>query len=260
MTLARAPVADVQPQLTTRLPDWFEAIYDPDGVIARHLLRLDQLAAKRGVRLYPQTDFRALKAVVEARRNLGTVLMPHVDPTYSTIGEENGFWILGIDEQGNVATTQAARYYDFSGSSLAQELRSFRFFYDEPGRFITSESYCRPPVEAESINGPALASGTLWVRSDLRGPDEEGTVLSGILPTMNRLIAIAKWWPKFFFTFSSYELYKRGVVRNFGFPHEAFGMEWQLHYGPVPTSGLFWMTREEMLGWAAEDIKQPAAA
>lgn len=261
MTLARKTARVAAPQVETRLPDWFEAIHDPGGVIARNVLRLDQLAAKRGVRLYPQTDFHTLKAIVETHRSQGTVLMPHVDPTYSTINGENGIWILGVDAQGNAATTQTGRYYDFTGSSLAAEMASFRFFYDEPARHLTPECYCRAPRDAaEVITGTAVSSGTIWVRPDMRGPGEEGIVLSQLLGKLTRLIAIARWWPKHMFTFSSYDLYNRGVVRNFGWPHESFVTEWHFPYGPVAPAGMFWMTREEMLGWAADDFKQPAAA
>ncbi len=260
MTHAHALIPAVRPQLTTRLPDWFEAIYDPGGVIARNVLRMDQLAAKRGVRLYPQTDFSALKTVVEEKRHLGTVLMPHLDPTYSTLSEENGYWIGGFDEHGEIAVIVAGRYYDFTRTSLAAELRNFRFFYDDPGRFITPECFCRPAAEAEMITGPSFTSGAFWVRPDFRGPDEDGVMLSKFIGALNRLVAIARWWPKFLFTFSRHELYNRGIAQRFGYAHVAFETQWHLHYGAVPASGLFWITREETLSLAADDFRQPAAA
>jgi hypothetical protein len=199
----------VQPQTETRLLDWFDPIHDPGGVISRTVLRLDQLAAKRGVRLYPQTDFRALKTIVEAHRAQGTVLMPHVDPTYSTIDETNGIWIYGIDAEGRSATTQAGRYYDFTGTNLAEEMASFRFFYDDPSKYLNESCYCRAPEAASQITGTALASGTIWVRPDMRGPGAEKIVLSQLLGKLTRLIAIAQWWPEYLFTFSSYDLYNR---------------------------------------------------
>lgn len=250
-----------KPQLTTRLPDWFEAIYDPDGVIARNFLRLDQLAAKRGIRFYPQNDFRVLKAIVEERRHLGTVLMPFVDHTCSTLSDDNAFWLLGIDGDGNVASTHTGRYFDFTGSSLAAEMASMRMFYDEPARFVTPECFANTPHEAtEVITGTAFHSGTMWVRPDMRGPDESGIVMSAVMGKLARLLGLAKWWPKHLFTFSSYALYNHGVVTRFGYAHEAFPVTWYLHYGPAPDCGMFWMTREELLGWAADDFKQLAVA
>lgn len=261
MTTLSAAIPATRPQLSTRLPDWFEAVHDPDGVIARNVLRLDQLAAKRGVRLYPQTDFDVLKAIVEERRSQGTILMPLVDPAFCTITEQNGFWLLGIDEHGEVASTHTGRYFDFNGSSLGAEMASFRFFYDDPGRYVTSECFVRSPRECHDVvTGTAFHSGTMWVRPDLRGPGDVGIVMSQVLGKLARLLGLARWWPQHLFTFSSYSLYNRGVVTNFGYPHEAFPVEWQLHYGPVPASGFFWMSREELLTWAADDFRQLAAA
>lgn len=157
MTALRRPEPNlaVQPQTETRLLDWFEPIHDPSGIISRTVLRLDQLAAKRGVRLYPQSDFRSLTTIVEAHRSQGTVQMPHVDADYSSVGADNGFWIYGIDADGRSATTQAGRYYDFTGTSLADELASFRFFYDDPSRNLTEGCYAKTPPEASLITGAA---------------------------------------------------------------------------------------------------------
>ncbi len=250
----------VQPQTETRLLDWFDPIHDPGGVISRTVLRLDQLAAKRGVRLYPQTDFRALKTIVEPRRHLGTVMQPYVDPTYSTVDARNAIWILGVDAEGVPATTVAGRYFDFTGSSLAAEMESFRLFYDDPARHITSDCYCRAAPAAMNIKGPAVHSGTMWVRKDMRGPGEDGIVLSQLLGKLTRLIAIAQWWPEHVFTHSSYDLYNRGVVANFGWPHESFQVDWRFPFGTVPSAGMFWMTRGEMLAWAENEVRQLAAA
>jgi hypothetical protein len=251
---------DVLPQTEVRLLDWFEPIHDPGGIVSRMVLRLDQLWAKRGVFLYPQTDFRALKTVVEAHRGQGTIMMPHVDPTYSTIGAENGVWFYGVDANGRAASTLTARYYDFTGTSLAAELESFRFFYDDPVRHLTEGCFVRTPPEASQITGSALASGTLWVRPDMRGPDKNKIILSQIAGRLGRLIGIGRWWPETVFTFSSYALCERGTVANFGYPKTAFPVDWVFPTGPAPSSGMFWMTRDEMLARAADDLRQLAAA
>jgi hypothetical protein len=263
MTALRSASASLAvPQTETRLLDWFEPIHDPDGVVSRTVLRLDQLAARRGVRLYPQGDFRALKAVAEANRHQGSVLAPNVDPDCSSVGPDNAIWIYGVDGDGRPATTQTGRYFDWTGTTLAAEIESFRFFYDEPARHLTPDCYCRMPrPAADVISGPTLQSGTIWVRPDLRGPDEHGIVLSQLLGRLTRMIGIARWWPRYVLTFSTNDLYKRGVVTNFGWLHQEFPVEWKLPGQPVYKGGLFWMTREEMLDWAGrEPVKPPVAA
>jgi hypothetical protein len=253
--------AGTQPQTTTRLLDWFEPIHDPDGLISRTVLRLDQLAARRGVRLYPQTDFHGLKAVAEANRHHGTVLAPNVDPDLSQVGPKNAIWLYGIDGEGRAASTQTGRYFDWTGTSLAAELESFRFFYETPINHLTADSFCRMPrPAAELLSGPVLQSGTIWVRPDLRGPDGDGIVLSRLLGRLTRMIGIALWWPDFVFTFSTNDLYKRGVVTNFGWQHQVFPAEWKLADQPIYSGGLFWMTREEMLDWARRELIMPPVA
>ncbi len=254
--LRRAEAAtSVQPQTEIRLLDWFDPIHDPGGVISRTVLRLDQLAAKRGVRLYPQTDFRTLTTIVEAHRSQGTVQMPHVHPGYSSVGPDNAFWIYGVDADGRSATTQAGRYYDFTGTTLVDELASFRFFYDDPSRHVTDACFVRTPPEAAGITGTVVASGTIWVRPDMRGPDKDQIILSSLLSKLTRVVALALWWPETTLTFSSYALYDRGVVNNYGYQHKAFPVEWVFPFGPAPSSGMFWMYREEMLAWADSEFR-----
>jgi hypothetical protein len=251
-----------RPQVETRLLDWFEAGHDPGGMISRMVLRLDQLAAKRGVRLYPQTDFWALKSIVEENRALGTVMMPNVDPAHSLLSEDNAFWIYGIDENGTSATTQVGRLFDWHGTNLAAEIESYRFFYADPSRVITEDCYCRIPRPAgELITGTVVHSGTIWVRPDMRGPGDVGIVLSQLLGRLTRLIAIARWWPDTMVTFSALDLHARGVVRNFGWTNEAFTAEWQLPGHAPYKAGMFWMQLQEMLDWTEEQLRQqPAAA
>ncbi len=241
--------------------DWFEPIHDPGGVVSRTVLRLDQLAARRGVRLYPQTDFHGLKDVAAANRQHGSVLAPNVDADLSRLGDANATWILGVDKDGQPATTQAGRYFDWSGTTLGAEMESFRFFYEHPVRHLTADCFCRMPrPAADQIVGAAFHTGTIWVRPDLRGPDEEGIILSQLLGRMIRLIGIAHWWPDYLFSFSTRALRDRGVVKNFGWSHHDPGAEWKLPGEAVYEGGLSWMSREEMLDWASAQPTRHAAA
>lgn len=246
-------------QTAVNLLDWFEADYDVGGVISRMVLRLDQLAARRGIRFYPQTDCLALRRLVDANLGQGAVMSPNMDIRFSSVTPENTFWLLGLDADGVPATTQSGRYFDWSRTNLAEEVESLRFFYDDPARHIEPGTYCRMPrPAAEQISGPVVHSGTMWVRPDFRGPGKEGIVLSQILGKLVRFLGIARWKPDYVFTFSSLDHHRRGVVRNFGYAHEEFPVEWKLPANDHYRGGLFWMTRKEMEDWATEQLKQPA--
>jgi hypothetical protein len=252
---------DVSPQLEVRLPDWFEAGHDPGGVISRMVIRLDQLALRRGSRWYPQTDFWALKEVQTANRAHGTITQPHIDPVHSDLTPENAFWILGIDEAGAPATTQTGLMFDWHDTTLAKELESYRFFYRDPKRVITEDCYCRIPRPAgDQISGTVVHSGGMWVRPDMRGPGDVGIVLSQVLGKLTRLVAISRWWPDFLVMFAAVDLYNRGVVSNFGWTHGAFKAEYKLPGHPPYAAGLFWMEIQELLNWAEEELRRPAAA
>jgi len=251
----QTPASKYGVQTEIRLLDWFETDNDPGGVIARMVLALDQLAARRGVRLYPQTSYEALRATVDDFRGQGANLSPNMDVAFSDVSDENAIWILGIDADGMPVTTQGGRYFDWTGTSMAAEMESFRFFYQEPERHVTGDMYCRiPRPEGDMITGPVMHSGSIWVRPDFRGPGEEGIVLSKVLGRLTRMIGMARWQPDYLFTFSSLDLYGRGVVKNFGWPHEAFQAEWHLPTFPHFRAGLFWMTREEMMDWARGEL------
>jgi hypothetical protein len=75
-----------------------------------------------------------------------------------------------------------------------------------------------------------------------------------VLGRLTRMIGLSRWQPDYMFTFSSLDLYGRGVVKNFGWPHEAFQAEWHLPSFPHFRCGLFWMTREEMMDWARGEL------
>lgn len=248
-------------QTRTRLLDWFEADYDVDGAISRLVLRLDQLAARRGIRLYPQTDFWGLKRVVDANRPLGANLSPNVDAAVSAVDAGNAFWLLGIDDQGKPAATQTARHFDWTGTTMSEEMESLRFFFADPDRHRDGRTYCRiPRPDGDLISGPVVHSGTMWVRPDFRGPGDVGIVMSQILGRLIRLISLSRWRPGYLFTFSSLDLYKRGVAKNFGYAHEAFTAEWDLPDYPGYRAGLFWITAEEMMSWARSEPARPLSA
>lgn len=252
-------------EIGQRLPDWYEPVFDPSHALARALLILDALALRRGVRLYPQWDYRGLKAVVGAGREAGfdTILASQADPDCCRLANDNAFWILGVDADGRPATTQTGRYYDWTGTTLRREVESFRFFYDRPQRHLDRTCWCEMPPSAEQVTGPTAHSGTIWVRPDLRGPDAEGIILSRLLGRITRLIAISLWAPRWLFTFSLLSLHKRGVVGNFGWDNWGPGARWQLAGQAPYDGGLAWMSTESFVRWASEltpdELTLPAA-
>lgn len=235
-----------------RLPDWYNPVALPNRAVARALLILDRLCASRGVRLYPQWDHRLLRQVVtegRARGHSDINMMPQCDPDCSRLGEDNAFWILGLDADGNVATTQTGRYFDLAGS-LADEMKSFRLFYEHPDRHIDASCWCEMPKRADEIRGPVAHSGTIWVRRDLRGPGPAGIVLSRLLGKITRLVEVGLFAPHRLVAFGSMELYRRGVIHNYDLTEWHPGARWKLPGAPAFDGGLMTMTTESLISWA----------
>ncbi|MBI1773770.1 MAG: hypothetical protein HYR63_00350 [Proteobacteria bacterium] len=197
------------------------------------------------------------------RRGLDMVFMPQADPVYCRLGPDNAFWILGVDLDGRVATTQGGRLYDWTGSNMKREVESLRFFYDRPEDHTDEGCWCEMPEAARQITGTAVHSGSMWVRPDLRGPSEDGIVLSQLLGKLTRALGVALWNAAYVFTFSSLELNRRGVVANFGYDHYETPLRLKLPERPLYEAGLCWMTARSFVDWAAtwtpEDFMQQEA-
>ena len=104
-----------------RLPDHVANLPNCHPDHARALLAIDQHARDRGVRLYPQTNFRLLSAIFSTHAESGARLAPLYDPQHHPLTPETAFWIAGLDDDGQVVLTAAARVFDLQATSLRDE-------------------------------------------------------------------------------------------------------------------------------------------
>ncbi len=72
----------------------------------------------RRIRIEYRTDFQHLLTTVAGLADKAE-LTPIFNVEDSDIGPENGFWIKGTDEDGEVVHVQAVRFDDLSGTTLA---------------------------------------------------------------------------------------------------------------------------------------------
>ena|SRR5258708_431041 len=231
-----------------RLPDWFAAVNPSNEVLARAVLKLDQMARDRGVWLYPQTDFWLLKKVVAQHRSMQAGLTPQCDPEFNLLTPENSFWIVGRDESGRVVTTQATRLFDWSTTNLKVEAESLRFFYADPGRQARDGDELIMDCEgARRITGRCIQAGTVWVHPDRRGADADGVNLSQILARITRFSARSRWDHDFTFSFVRNRLIESGLAERFGYPNVEPGISLKLPDFGVVHCHLVWMNRDELI-------------
>jgi len=120
-------------------------------------------------------------------------LFPTFDPRLSTLTPENAFCLVGRNRAGEVVTTQGGRLFDLSGSTLARECETMRFFYDDPKQQALPDESCEVTAQtASGITGLATFIGALWYRPDIRSLG-----LSPLMARIGRMYAYTRWAPDF---------------------------------------------------------------
>ncbi|MGL3210670.1 hypothetical protein [Bradyrhizobium sp. BR 1433] len=78
-------------------------------------------AAQKGIMLSLGGDFHEYVSITRATPTKGPTY-PNFRPDRSPIGPSEGFWMVGVDRNNEVAVLQAVRLYDLSRSNFAEHL------------------------------------------------------------------------------------------------------------------------------------------
>ena len=169
-----------------RFPEAVTIRHGEARILSRLFIAADNMARSRGVSLKFRNDFNALIGLNEAEIAKGTwyKMIDMFDPRLSAdLGPRNAFWIAAEDADGDIVATTCGRVYDWSGSTLASELRLM--FYG--GRDIGQKCTITAPL-AHEITGCVYYAGGVWVR-----PTHRSTGLSSLLPHVARAYAASRW-------------------------------------------------------------------
>jgi hypothetical protein len=206
-----------------RLPDQVTLVHGPRDVLGRFILLADRATRDRGIYLSLEDDFDTLLKLNEENRHHWHPLAPSFDPRYSDVSGENGFWILGRNEDGEPVLTQVVRYFPMNETTLSRELQSLRFFYGEPARTAERGERCEVSApDADRIRGHVVYSGGTWFRPDFRGRG-----LASIVPRMGRAIALSRWNTDYAFSLVQRRLVDKGVARRYGFRKVEYAVDWR---------------------------------
>ncbi|MGY4167626.1 hypothetical protein [Bradyrhizobium sp. USDA 4529] len=186
--------------------------------VSRYLQMYDKQAAQKGIRLSVGFDFHKYVSITRTTPTKGQTY-PMFRPDRSPIKSGDGYWIVGVDKNNEVAVVEAARVYDLSCSSFAEHLESLKAFYANPTVHAHPQDRCTCTAPgAKKIRGRVAYHGDLWVRRDFRGLGMPST-MSGIA----RGISFAMWVPDFVCGLVSSQLVDRGVVAQYGYAHQEPG-------------------------------------
>ncbi len=84
-------------------------------ILGRYADLQAQVVSEEGLTLFVERDFHELRKAVSF---VGGDIRVLFDNRRSETNSENGFWIKGLDRDGNLAHVQAARRIDLAGESL----------------------------------------------------------------------------------------------------------------------------------------------
>lgn len=211
--------------------------------VSRYLQIYDEHAAQNGIRLSIGFDFHKYVGITGATPTKGRTY-PTFRPDRSPIKSGDGYWIIGVDKNNEVAVVEAARVFDLSHSSFAEHLESLKAFYANPTVHAHPHDRCACKApSAKRITGRVAYHGDLWVRRDFRGQGLP-KVMSGIA----RGVSFAMWAPDFVCGLVSSQLVDKGVVAQYGYAHHESGgvMLRLVEEDIVDDDWVQWLTGEEL--------------
>lgn len=233
------------PSLPARLTDSVSTRSDSLGqAINRCLDEFESRAFAAGIRLELSADFQELADIVAHLDR--APLTPNFDPEYSDMGPMNGFWLKGLDARGEIVQTQAIRYDNLEGISLAHHLRSLKAFYRSPAVSAHPDESCEVDAPmAYGITGRVAYHGEFWIKG---GPNGfRGRDLATVLPRIGIAIALARWSPDFLYGTFNPILAEKDVAARYGYHNlQPHGMIWKRpHIQETLDEWLMWLTWRE---------------
>jgi hypothetical protein len=221
-----------------------ELRHGPIPLLGRFFLLAEQAARERGVHLRLHRDMASLaEQYPGVDPDRGLPVHPIFDPAHHDLSPANSFWIAGHDETGRLVATQAAHFFDMTGSTAERELTSMRLWYADPEKHLATGTRCLvdcPP--AERITGRVVYSGCAVYHPKVRGRG-----LSRILPRMSRALAYSQWNSEYTISMVRPVLLEKNVEKSYGYTMHSPSIKVRgLALGDADYE-LVWMPRDEML-------------
>ncbi|MEO0730994.1 MAG: hypothetical protein AAFY64_11475, partial [Pseudomonadota bacterium] len=104
--------------------------FGPSELLGQFFLIANAEVQKRGLTLVAST-LDDLVAVNKANSDTWLPIVSIFDSEQNDISESESYCILGLDESGEVAATQAVRLITLRETNFADEVRSMRIFYSD---------------------------------------------------------------------------------------------------------------------------------
>ncbi|MCP3392225.1 hypothetical protein NLM27_25975 [Bradyrhizobium sp. CCGB12] len=211
--------------------------------VSRFLRVYDDAAVSKGIQLSIGFNFHEYVSIT---RDLPTKkpTYPNFRPDRSPIKSGEGYWMIGRDQDNEVALVEAARLYDLSNGNFAEHLESLKAFYADPAVHAHPMDRCTCVApSAKQITGKVAYHGDFWLREDFRGKG-----LPKIMAATLRGVSFAMWAPTFVVGLAERWLLDKGVLAQYGHAHhEPGGSLLQLVEEDILDDDLLvWLTGDEL--------------
>lgn len=188
-----------------RLPDQLDIKWGPIETLGRFVLRADQILRRHGIRASLSFDFEEFNVTNQRNRhNEWFGLLPLFLTKYCRLGEENAFWLKGVDEAGETVMAHAIRLYMWQSTTMKREVESLRIMYDIVPQNTAARGEATAP-SANIISGRVGIMGALWLH-----PRYRGAQLASTISPLTRAVALARWYPDY----CSSIVFKSGVEKG----------------------------------------------
>lgn len=198
---------NIVPQDNLRLPDALTIKHGPAQLLGRFMLVGDRAVRDMGMTLRIRTDFHELAYLNRQQTAAGTWLtIPDAfNPAVADLTPENAFWVAGESEDGDIVVTWASKIYDWSDTTLADQIRVAWYGRDEGQPcIVTAEA-------ASRITGIVSCAGASWVRPDFRGKH-----LSHLMPRIGKAYICSRWPIDWAIGFISLTNVDKGLAASYG--------------------------------------------
>jgi len=209
--------------------------------------RLTEIISILGVHLKYGGDFTEFRNC-PMRQPERHPINPAFDPQYCDLNENNAFWMIGFNNNGEIVHTQAIKLLNLKTRPLQNYLdENFWDFRSVGYEFDKSRTQCSLSPCASRIKGRVTYHGELWMKSG--DPRFRGGSLTVLLTRLFMMQAILRWNPDYLIGLQAPMITCRGLGIREGYMRaEQRTIAWyQEGFQEAMEDWMVWMSRDEAL-------------
>lgn len=213
---------------------------------ANFISSTSRLIEEIGVTIETGSDFAEYRNFVMEQPLRGQII-PSFDSAKTNIEENEGFWIIGRDVDGEIVHTQAVKIVDLGAETLASYIDSHRAEFT-PSEWVydSKNSKYEAAPDTCSIVGTVCCHGEFWIKGGPKGFRNTGLTVLGA--RLGMAVSLMKWSPDYLFALMQSLTICKGLAARAGFMHTAqTNLYWRV---PGYTENLevwsAWVSREDI--------------